>query len=287
MTTISDTIQSLSATTALTTEEPSTASSEEVMGKDDFLTLLVAQLQNQDPLDPDDATEFTAQLAQFSSLEQLMNLNESVDALAVTEQTSDQLSAMELIGKDVVYEGTGFEFNGEPVTIGYQLDGAASSVTMTIQNDNGATVSTLTYSELAEGNHFIEWDGLASNGDVLDDGQYEISVQASAGDGESVGVTALVQSEVTGVEFDADTGTVTLVTLAGTMSLDSILAAYDRSVVSASSGESTEDTDDSSEKSSGTESETVTDTTSSDSAESTLTVEEQIVQDSLQYYLTT
>ncbi len=278
MTTISDTIQGLSSATALATTS-STDSDEEILGKEDFLTLLVAQLQNQDPLNPDDPTEFTAQLAQYSSLEQLVNLNESVEALAASNETSDQLSAMELIGKDVAYEGAEFEFTGDPIVIGYQLDGAASSVTITIHNENGDTVSTLTPSELTAGNHFIEWDGLDSDGNLLANGQYEISVLASAGEGESVIATALVQSEVIGVESDTDSGSVNLVTLAGTIGLSSILAAYDSAARSASTEDSTEDTDDSSWESSKTESETA--------AESTLTVEEQIAQDSLQYYLTT
>lgn len=278
MTTISETIQGLSSATALATTS-STASDEEILGKEDFLTLLVAQLQNQDPLNPDDPTEFTAQLAQYSSLEQLVNLNESVEALAASNQTSDQISAMELIGKDVAYEGAEFEFTGDPVVIGYQLDGAASSVIVTIQNENGDTVSTLTPSDLTAGNHFIEWDGLDSDGNLLADGQYEISVLASAGEGESVTATALVQSEVIGVESDTDSGSVSLVTLAGTIGLSSILAAYDSAALSASTADSTEDTDADSEDSSETESETA--------AESTLTVEEKIAQDSLQYYLTT
>ncbi len=69
MSTISDTIQSLNSATAASSSTSSTENSDEIMGKEDFLTLLVAQLQNQDPLDPDDATEFTAQLAEYSSLE--------------------------------------------------------------------------------------------------------------------------------------------------------------------------------------------------------------------------
>ena len=61
-------------------------SSEDIMGKEDFLTLLVAQLQNQDPLDPDDASEFTSQLAEFSSLEQLQNLNDSMGELSSAQK---------------------------------------------------------------------------------------------------------------------------------------------------------------------------------------------------------
>ncbi|MBU0946353.1 MAG: flagellar hook assembly protein FlgD [Proteobacteria bacterium] len=280
MTTISESILDLSTAT-VTTSTSSIANNEEVMGKEDFLTLLVAQLQNQDPLNPDDATEFTAQLAQFSSLEQLVNLNESVDALATSQQASDQLSAMGLLGKDVVFQESSFEFNGEPVTLGYQLDEAASAVTMTVYNENGVIVSTVSLSELEAGNHFVEWDGVDSNGDVLADGQYEISLQASAGEDESVGVLALVQSEVSGVELGTGTGNTNLVTLAGTISLSSILAVSEQVAPSVSTVEAT---DEESEDASETENETAV---SPDTTESTLTPDEQIVLDSLQYYLMT
>jgi len=85
-----------------TPEYTNATSGADIMGKEDFLTLLVAQLQNQDPMNPDDPTEFTSQLAEFSSLEQLFNLNESIDGLADVQQKSDRLSSMELIGKEVV-----------------------------------------------------------------------------------------------------------------------------------------------------------------------------------------
>ena len=78
------------------------------LGKEDFLTLLVAQLQNQDPMNPEDATEFTAQLAQFSSLEQLFNINESMESLASAQIQSDRFATMDLIGKTVSYQDGDF-----------------------------------------------------------------------------------------------------------------------------------------------------------------------------------
>lgn len=82
------------AVTASTQSQSSdTTSTDDIMGKEDFLTLLVTQLQNQDPLNPDDPTEFTAQLAQFSSLEQLFNINESMDEVVSSVSDSQKLSA--------------------------------------------------------------------------------------------------------------------------------------------------------------------------------------------------
>ncbi|MBW2659807.1 MAG: flagellar hook assembly protein FlgD, partial [Deltaproteobacteria bacterium] len=112
------------------------------MGKEDFLTLLVTQLQNQDPLNPDNPTEFTAQLAQFSSLEQLFTLNESMNDLVTSNAASDKFSSLNTIGKEVAYQSDSFNFSGESREIGYQLDSPATEITLELQQ-NGTTVATL------------------------------------------------------------------------------------------------------------------------------------------------
>ncbi|HID01942.1 MAG TPA: flagellar hook assembly protein FlgD [Desulfobacterales bacterium] len=204
------------------------SSDEDIMGKEDFLTLLVAQLQNQDPLNPDDATEFTSQLAEFSSLEQLQNLNESMESLASAQQQADKFATMGLMGQEVVYADSKFTFDGDPVKVGYQLDGTASSVTMTIQDEAGSTVATLHPTELKKGDHFLEWDGLDSEGNELPAGKYNIVLQASAaGDGNTIAVSPLVQSEVTGVDFSNSSGEAMIHTLAGAeISAGLIIAVY-------------------------------------------------------------
>jgi len=192
------------ATTAKTGTSTSATKTADIMGKEDFLTLLVAQLQNQDPLNPDDPTEFTAQLAQFSSLEQLYNLNESMAGLTTAQANSEKLSALSLIGKEVSYNGSSFTFEGDPIAVGYQLDGIASGVTLSLQNADGKTVKTLEAAdtELKSGNHFITWDGTDMDGKTVADGTYKIVLSASAASsGGSVAAAALISSEVTGVDL--------------------------------------------------------------------------------------
>jgi len=200
----------------------------DIMGKEDFLTLLVAQLQNQDPLNPDDATEFTSQLAEFSSLEQLQNLNKSMDTLANTQLQSDKFATMGLIGQEVVYADSTFTLGAAPVKIGYQLDGTASSVTMTIQDETGSTVATLHPTEMRKGDHFLEWDGLDEEGNNLPAGKYNIVLQASAaGENSTIAISPLVQSEVTGVDFRGESGEAMIHTLAGAeISAGLIIAVY-------------------------------------------------------------
>ncbi len=191
-------------------------SAEDIMGKEDFLTLLVAQLKNQDPLNPDDASEFTSQLAEFSSLEQLQNLNDSMESLTSSQLQSDKFATMGLLGKEVIYADSTFTFDGAPATIGYQLDGVASSVSMAIRDENGIIVTTLNPAEMNPGDHFLEWDGLDNEGNVVPEGKYNIVLQANAaGEDSTIAISPLVQSEVTGVDFNSSTGDAILHTIAG------------------------------------------------------------------------
>jgi flagellar basal-body rod modification protein FlgD len=198
------------AASTTTTGTSTVAKKDTVMGKEDFLSLLVAQLKNQDPLEPEDPTAFTAQLAQFSSLEQLTNLNTTMEGLTTAQTNSSRLSSLNLIGKDITYNGSTVTLEGKPVDIGYQIDGPATSVTISIQDANGKTVRTIqaSDSELKAGNHFISWDGKDQAGNLLASGKYTIVLQASAaGEGASIAAAPLVRSVVTGV--DLSTGIIT------------------------------------------------------------------------------
>lgn len=215
------------ATTAATGTSSSTSTKDAVMGKEDFLMLLVAQLQNQDPLSPDDPTEFTAQLAQFSSLEQLFTLNESMENMVSSNANSDRFATLNTIGKDVSYNDSSFNFSGNPVEIGYQLDGQASEVTLTLQH-KGVTVATLNGEDLETGSHFMSWDGQLTDNQNAPLGDYTIVIQAKAIADESLGAAPLIRSEVTGVDLEGDYGGV-LLTKAGEIAFNSILGVYEPS----------------------------------------------------------
>jgi flagellar basal-body rod modification protein FlgD len=213
------------ATTAATGSNSSSITNDAVMGKEDFLMLLVAQLQNQDPLSPDDPTEFTAQLAQFSSLEQLFTLNEGMDNMVNSNANSDRFATLNTIGRDVAYNSSSFNYTGNPVEIGYQLDGQASEVTLSLQHE-GVTIATLKGEELTNGSHFISWDGQLADGKNAPAGDYEIVLQAKAAADESVGAAPLVRSEVTGVDLEGNYGGI-LITKAGDVAFNSILGVYE------------------------------------------------------------
>jgi flagellar basal-body rod modification protein FlgD len=129
-----------------------------------------------------------------------------MEGLTTAQANSEKLSALSLIGKNVSYNGGTLDFNGEPTEVGYQLDGAATNVTLSIQDANGKTVYTkqAADTELKAGNHFITWNGTDQSGKPVASGKYKIILQASAaGEGASVAVSPLIRSEANGVDLSS------------------------------------------------------------------------------------
>ena len=175
----------------------------EVLGKDDFLQLLVTQLKNQDPLNPSDPTEFTAQLAQFSSLEQLFNVNESLAQMNTGSAELERLSALSLIGREIISDSDSFRLSeGTPVILGCQLQDNADTVQVFVKDQANHTVATLTANRLSAGEHFFQWDGIDDNGREAPPGEYSLVVSALRGEDEAVAVSPLVSGLVTGVDLD-------------------------------------------------------------------------------------
>ena len=173
--------------------------------QDLFLTLLTTELENQDPLDPADSTEFTSQLAQFSSLEQLTNMNstleEVVDSLASTVDTQ----AVNYIGKEVVASGSTIEVDSDgidPILI--SLDGDAATLYVNIYDSSGDFVTQLEAGSVEAGNFAITWDGTDKSGNTVSQGDYTYEVQAVDSDGESVEASSYISGTVTAVSYEED-----------------------------------------------------------------------------------
>lgn len=158
-------------------------SSTQSLGKDEFLQLLVAKLQYQDPLNPMEDEDFIAQLAQFSSLEQMNNIasgisnSNELDYLMM--QSLNNVMASGLIGKDAEATYSSIYFDGvSSANINYMLTETAKEVTFTITDINGNVVNTITQKNLTEGNQSFEWDGTDSLGNRVDEGEYYIKAKA-------------------------------------------------------------------------------------------------------------
>lgn len=171
-------------------------SGDSALGKDAFLKLLVTQMKTQDPLNPMDDKQFVAQLAQFSSLEQLTNINSGIDKLNTATTQQQMFSAASFIGKEVKAKGSSVSKAGDNAgAIYYTLPEAATKVSINIMDANNNIVKTVDIGAKAAGEHTYQWDGRNFSGQKVADGLYNVGVTTQRADGRSM----LVDLSVTGV----------------------------------------------------------------------------------------
>ncbi len=176
-----------------------------VLGKDDFLKLLVTQLKYQDPLNPLEQHEFAAHLAQFSQLEQLSNIGTGIQGLKTGMTEESKLQAISMIGKKI--EASGNEVNlvqGSSVGLKPSLGAEARPLRATIYNGMGQAIRELDLSTVQEGKA-IEWDGRDQSGAAMPSGKYSFRVVAIGKDGMVQEVGSELSGRVLGVDFDAQT----------------------------------------------------------------------------------
>ena len=212
--------------TSITPRDSSTQGAEtqtrapvEILGKNDFLNLLVAQLQHQDPLSPADSTEFTAQLAQFSSLEQLNNINDNLKNMELFQTSMTNSQAVSYIGKEITAKGNTVQLeSGRPAECQFELGANAALATISVYDVNGGFVKSFETGPLNSG----AWDGTDRNGNPVSAGLYRFEVQAVDADNQDLSVTPLMRSVVTGVSFKDQTAS--LITDLQTIAIDDVIA---------------------------------------------------------------
>ena len=188
---------------SLYTDATVQTASNETLGKNDFLKLLVTQLQNQDPLNPMDNTAFTAQLAQFSSLEELQNLNSGLAALSLSQKAIHNTQALALIGQQVTAPGDAIALSaGAAEPLCYHLDADAQDVTIHLYNRSGDLAVSRQIGALSAGQHTFQWDGTDAAGELLADGTYRAVVLAADAAGNNVDASTYVLGTVNRVLFD-------------------------------------------------------------------------------------
>lgn len=170
------------------------------LDKDAFLKLLATQLGHQDPLNPMEDKEFTAQLAQFSQLEQLTNINSGIGKMIEAGSRQEVLSAVSFIGKDVRAEGNVLSKAGDKVSSAYYtLDDAVSNIYVNIYDSWGNVIRTAQGSAMQAGSYEYTWDGKDWQGNDALDGVYGIAIAAEGVDGQPVLVKTEVSGTVAGV----------------------------------------------------------------------------------------
>lgn len=179
------------------------ASSADPNGEDRFLTLLVAQLKNQDPLNPLDNAQVTSQLAQINTVKGLDTLNKNVTKLGDSLSANQLLGATSMIGRQVLTEGSTVSLadggaGSGGVKGGIKLDGAADTVKVSVQDSAGKEVASLSLGALAAGTHRFNWDGLGSDNKPAAAGSYKLVVDARQGT-DAVTATMMTAQQIQGL----------------------------------------------------------------------------------------
>jgi flagellar basal-body rod modification protein FlgD len=154
------------------------------LGKNEFLNLLVAQLNNQNPLEPQGNGEFIAQLAQFSQVEGIEKLNTSMGSLLTGYQSSQALQASSLVGRKVIIPSDKAVVDtSESFKASLVLPVSSSNVYVNIYDQAGSVVSRVNLGEQAAGNVSFIWDGKDASGNLLPPGTYKFEAQATYAEG--------------------------------------------------------------------------------------------------------
>jgi flagellar basal-body rod modification protein FlgD len=178
----------------------------ETISQSQFLELFVAQLQHQDPLSPMEPNELTAQLAQFSSLEQLTAINTHLDAMTASTKQTTTAALLGLIGKQVRFDGSQLTVSGGGASgVRYTLPERADKVAITITAADGSVVRAVDLGSQTAGTHTFQFDGKDQNGRTLADGTYRVEA-ASQTPGARVAtpLDLVVEATVDGVDLAGD-----------------------------------------------------------------------------------
>lgn len=192
--------------------------------QDRFMTLLVTQMKNQDPLNPLDNAQVTSQLAQLSTVTGIDKLNETVSALSSSFQSNQGIQAANMIGHGVVVPGSNVELKDGKSVFGFDLPQSADLVKVQIKDASGAVVRTLTSNSMSAGMNSMTWDGKNEAGTLLANGNYQFAVDANAGD-KKLSTTNLSFGMVSSVSFGRQ-GAQLLVSNVGEVSMADIRQVF-------------------------------------------------------------
>ncbi len=212
-------LQSTTPGTTGTSTKSSTSSltGSSSLGKDSFLQLLVTQMQNQNPLDPQDNSEFVAQLAQFSSLETMQNLSTSVDSISTMYQSSQALQASSLVGRSVTVDaGSTYVDTSKAMTGSVVLPSSSADTTVKIYDSTGTNVvRTIDLGTQAAGTTSFSWDGLDDSGAAVAAGNYSFVANGKL-DGTATALSTYLPATVNSVTMGTTGSDMTLNLAGGT-----------------------------------------------------------------------
>jgi len=183
-------------------------SAKNTIDKDGFMTLLIQQMKHQDPMNPQDSSEFSAQLAQFSTLEEMQNLNslteQGIEIDAVLAQSINNTMASNLVGTEVKAAGNEIKIaDGDAGAVSFDLGNVGSDVEISIMDSSGNVIRTIEKSNLSSGEHSIEWDAEDKHGNTITNGTYSVEVKAVDSDGIKTDVVPYIIGTVDAVRYES------------------------------------------------------------------------------------
>lgn len=194
-----DTTSYLNSIKSSSTSDTSSSS----LSSDDFITLLVTQLQTQDPTDPVDEKEMISQLTQFSMLEQLTDMNETLTSGLTLLNYQSAASAVNYIGKSVMATGYSLSVSdGTASTATYTLDSASPDLKAYIYDSDGSLVNTIELGAKSAGDYTFKWDATDSDGNTVSDGTYSLALVSTDSEGAETTISTQVSGLVTGMSVE-------------------------------------------------------------------------------------
>lgn len=196
---------SLTSQYQLETNNASKATNE--LGQTEFLELMMAQLEFQDPMKPMDNGEFLGQMAQFSTVTGIEDMQKSIDQLSANYSSSQTLQSTQLVGQEVLIENNSVKLLEDGNANGsFELDVSSGDVQIDVSNAAGTVIRQIPMGQYPAGRHTFSWDGLNDAGQRAAEGDYSISISAQQDDG-YISATVLTSRIIDSVEFGNGTQT--------------------------------------------------------------------------------
>lgn len=173
------------------------------LGKDDFLHIMITQMRHQDPTSPFKAEQFASEVAQFTNVEQLQNLNQKMEKMTSQNQPLERLAMTNLIGKTITVDRERFvHTEGQNEALAFSLGKDAATVKASVIGDGGEVIFEKEMGVLKKGENTLSWDGLKTNTLRAKTGSYQIKIEAKDGNGATIPGQTQVKTRVAGVSFE-------------------------------------------------------------------------------------
>ena len=177
------------------------------LGKDDFMKLFIAQMQSQDPLNPQDSSQMAAQMAQFNGLEQMMNVNKTLETMLQSQSTDRAVGMVDYIGKEVDIGSGMLKWNKSKLTkSAFEVDQPLANAFVEIRDSSGQVISQQDLGNLMPGEHNVKWDGKLKDGSPANAGIYHFSLIGKTVDGQETPIPIKAKVKVTGVDLKTEGG---------------------------------------------------------------------------------